>query len=226
MPTHENSWSPSGHDEAMVDIWAEVEQRRRVIADELSQLEPEEWDTVSWCRGWSVRDVAAHLVHLAEVSQWTMLGDVVRNGFVFDRALDRRAHALAERPTAELIDRLQAAAKGRFHAPGTPREVALGELLVHPVDMFEPLGRDVVASPEIVLPVLPVYRRFARIGYHARGIKRVRLVASDTDWSAGSGPEVRGRALDVLLVMANRRQALSRLEGPGLAQLQAAFGSA
>lgn len=35
----------------------------------------------------------------------------------------------------------------------------------------------------------------------------------------GTGAEVRGKAIDLLLLVANRRQVVDRLQGPGLAQL-------
>ena len=44
-----------------------------------------------------------------------------------------------------------------------------------------------------------------------------RLVATDAPWARGSGPEVRGRCIDLLLFVANRRQVLPSLEGEGLA---------
>jgi hypothetical protein len=45
------------------------------------------------------------------------------------------------------------------------------------------------------------------------------LVATDLDWSRGDGPEVRGKGIDLLLLVANRRQVLPRLEGPGVTGL-------
>jgi len=42
------------------------------------------------------------------------------------------------------------------------------------------------------------------------------LTATDTDWSHGSGPEVSGPALSLLLAVAGRRPALDDLSGPGL----------
>jgi len=42
------------------------------------------------------------------------------------------------------------------------------------------------------------------------------LVATDLDWTKGSGPEVRGKAMDLMLLVANRLQVLPCLEGPGL----------
>jgi hypothetical protein len=42
-------------------------------------------------------------------------------------------------------------------------------------------------------------------------------MATDLDWSRRKGPEVKGRAMDLLLLLANRLQVLGRLEGPRLA---------
>jgi hypothetical protein len=55
------------------------------------------------------------------------------------------------------------------------------------------------------------------------GRKRIaglRLVASDADWSHGSGPEVSGPALSLLLAMSGRRAGLDALSGNGAAQLR------
>ena len=54
---------------------------------------------------------------------------------------------------------------------------------------------------------------------HAVPQRGRRLVATDLDWSRGSGPEVEGKSLDLLLFVANRRQVLPCLEGPGVAGL-------
>jgi hypothetical protein len=150
------------------DVWSQTAERRRWLADELAGLQLSEWETASWCADWTLRDVLAHLVHLAETS--------------------------------------------------TPAIVALGELFVHPADMFEPLGRTYAVPGDDVRPLLPVFRRLGRVGYHAREAKQVRLVATDTDWSAGKGSVVEGTALDLLLLMANRRQVVPRLAGDGVAR--------
>ena len=47
----------------------------------------------------------------------------------------------------------------------------------------------------------------------------VRLVANDANWAVGTGPEVTGRAVDLLLLLANRAQAVAYLSGPGLSAL-------
>ena len=47
------------------------------------------------------------------------------------------------------------------------------------------------------------------------------LRATDADWSTGTGPEVAGPALSLMLVIAGRPAALDDLSGEGLATLQA-----
>ena len=51
--------------------------------------------------------------------------------------------------------------------------------------------------------------------FHAAPARGRRLVATDADWARGQGPEVKGRAIDLLLLLANRRQVVPLLEGPG-----------
>jgi hypothetical protein len=40
-------------------------------------------------------------------------------------------------------------------------------------------------------------------------------VATDMDWSSGQGPEVRGKAVDLVLLLANRSRVLPSLSGEG-----------
>jgi hypothetical protein len=53
----------------------------------------------------------------------------------------------------------------------------------------------------------------------ARRTKRLRLVATDLDWSHGGGAEVRGPGEALLMAMAGRGDALNDLEGQGKDQL-------
>jgi hypothetical protein len=94
--------------------------------------------------------------------------------------------------------------------------MALGDVLVHSADAFRPLGLDVDASPADAPPVLDAYWHTARIVFHAKPPRHRRWVATDLDWHRGNGPEIRGRAIDLVLLVANRQQVLPFLEGPGL----------
>lgn len=191
-----------------------LRRARLELADRIESLTPDQWDTDSWCAGWRVRDVLGHLVSLAEASPLTIMSLPIRGGGRADRALARMARRLGGRPVPELADRLRAAARRRS---GTSSPRGLGDVLVHGADMLRPVGQEFEVSPQDVVPILDVYSGlFGRLAFHARPARGRRLVATDADWSQGDGPEIDGRAIDLLLFLANRRQVVAALEGPGL----------
>jgi hypothetical protein len=100
-----------------------------------------------------------------------------------------------------------------------PPEVGLGDLLVHSADALRPAG--IASDPPLadVLAVLETYKKWGRRVFHAVPHAGVSLAATDASWRSGNGPEVRGKAIDLLLLMANRRQVVDRLEGPGVEHL-------
>jgi uncharacterized protein (TIGR03083 family) len=197
--------------------WATVRAQRIALADQVGGLDPAAWDSPSWCEGWRVRDALGHLVHIAEASQLSQARDVLSNGIRPNTALSRCAVARGDLPVPDLCDRLRAAADGRFRVPGLPRTVVLGEVVAHGSDMLRPLGLDVTVAVDQLPPLLDVYHRLGRLAFGASGAGRLRLVATDCDWSRGNGDEVQGRAIDLLLLLANRKQVLPSLTGPGLA---------
>jgi uncharacterized protein (TIGR03083 family) len=97
----------------------------------------------------------------------------------------------------------------------------LTDILVHGQDISVPLGRRLDMPPGAAAlaasrvlsmrwpPPLPSVRKVA--GF--------RLIATDTQWSVGDGPEVRGTMSALLLVCAGRVVALSQLSGEGVAHL-------
>jgi hypothetical protein len=48
----------------------------------------------------------------------------------------------------------------------------------------------------------------------------LKLEATDVDWSTGSGPEVRGPCMSLILAMVGRTAALPDCEGPGVETLR------
>jgi hypothetical protein len=155
----------------------------------------------------------------AEATYLSMTRDLLRGGLRPDHAVSKAAKRLGDVPVPELADRLRAA-EGGFRLFGFPEAIGLGDVLVHSADdAFRPLGVDMDAPPADAAPVLDAYWRRGRTIVHAAPHRHRRLVATDLDWTRGSGEEVRGRAIDLVLLVANRRQVLPCLEGPGLVGL-------
>ena len=201
-----------------VDVGQETARLRRRFADQIESLDESAWNAPSWCEGWRVRDVLAHLVRGAEATYLSMTGDLLRGGLRPDRSVSKAAMRLADTPVPELAERLRTA-EGGVRPPGFPEAIGLGDVLVHSADAFRPLGLDVDAPPADAGPVLDAFWQRGRMIVHAAPHQHRRLVATDLEWSRGDGPEVRGKALDLVLFVANRRQVLPCLEGPGIAGL-------
>lgn len=73
-----------------------------------------------------------------------------------------------------------------------------------------------IAPPTVAAPALAALCHPGRVFVHAAPHRDRCLVATDLEWRRGTGPEVRGRTIDLLLLFANRRRVLASLEGPGL----------
>jgi hypothetical protein len=164
--------------------------------------------------------VLAHLVQNAEATRGSVVRDLLNYGLWPDRVVLRMAQGLGSQPVAELCQRLRSASNGRYHFPGTPPELILGEVLVHSADAFGLLDSEDPVLRDDASKVLPSYWRWGRIAFRSQGYRKVRLVATDGQWTAGSGSEVRGSTVDLMLLMANRRQIIERLSGPGLSRLE------
>lgn len=222
QPSRQNrSMTSEAHDDSDRSVWATVAKYRCRLADTFETLTPEQLAAPSWCSGWRVRDVLGHLVHIAEASQVSMVRDVIRHPLRPDRALDLIARQLGEEPVPTLAQRLRNAQHGTFHILGFPPAVELGDVIVHGNDTLRALGLEFAVRPDEAVSVLKTYRRVGGLAFHARPQRTARLVATDVQWSCGNGPEVRGRAIDILMLIANRRQVVESLSGPGVANVAA-----
>jgi hypothetical protein len=141
----------------------------------------------------------------------------------FDGANTQLARTLAAtRSPAELLEDFARLADrpqgmGRYF----PRTLFLGDHVTHELDILLAVGRE-PAIPEAALvavlnaqvtlpnPFVPAFR-------NGLGL---RLIASDADWTHGSrGPEVVGRADELVSVLGSRPVMLERLSGDGVAVL-------
>ncbi|MET9350382.1 maleylpyruvate isomerase family mycothiol-dependent enzyme [Streptomyces termitum] len=197
-------------------VWALVHAERAALVRDLARLDGEQWRTPSLCAGWTVHDVAAHLVDSARTTRLGFLAGLVRARFDFDRQNTAGVERERGATPAETLRRLEQVAD-RTSAPPGALDSRLVEEVVHGEDIRRPLGLTRAYPEEAVVRALRLQARTpAAFGGARELLARVRLDATDTALSLGSGPSVAGPALSLLLAVSGRRAARSDLAGPGL----------
>jgi len=203
------------------ELWATIDAERRSLADLLAGLTPEEWEQPSWCAGWRVRDVAAHLT-LAQSTLAVALPALVRARGSFDRMVHDTAVARADAPPEELVAAIRAMIGSRRRAPVVTEVEPLLDVLVHGQDIARPLGRPRPVAPAAAATAATRAWRMGWPFWARRRLRGASLVATDSDWRAGTGPAVCGTTGDLLLLVTGRRQVLPQLSGPGVGLLRGA----
>jgi uncharacterized protein (TIGR03083 family) len=204
--------------------WKLIHHERASMADTLATLTPDQWKQPSLCGGWTVRDTAGHIVTGAEQTTRHFMTRMAANGFQFNRMMDVDAKRTGSRPTDEIISRLRARVT-TTNRPPAPAMTMLGEIVVHSDDIRRPLGLPNDVSPETVIACLEMYKNASFPVGTKKRIEGLRLVASDVGWSHGSGPEVTGPGMAMMMMMTGRRAGLDDLTGDGLATLRQRMAS-
>jgi uncharacterized protein (TIGR03083 family) len=206
-------------------IAAAVTAERLGLCAVLDTLTGDAWETPSLCTGWTLHDVLAHLTLATSDTAWDFIKGAIKAHGSFDRMNADMASEQARRfaPHA-LVQQLRDSAASTRRAPLSSPIDPLVDVLVHGQDITRPLGRVHPVPPERAVPAL----NFAITSRWYGGTKRFRdvtLIATDTDWSAGTGDdEARGITGDLLLMATGRRDGLSRMSGPGVDVLASQLG--
>jgi uncharacterized protein (TIGR03083 family) len=202
--------------------WSAVRTMRLSIADLLSSLTPAEWDTASSCRGWRIRDVAGHLALVPTITTWDMIAVAPRARFNPHRINTLLAIRHGSRSSDEIVAEIRQNAGERRTAKLLDSRNALFDVIVHSQDIALPLHRHFPVPVEFSRAGL---QRVWAMGWPFNAQRRLagRTVrATDTDWTVGTGPEVAGPAVSLLLLLTGRTAAVKdTLHGPGVATLTA-----
>ena len=171
------------------EVWQAVADERLALSALLATTDTEAWNRASRCRDWTVKDVVAHLVVLAEAGP--RYAFIARSALIdprFHRSIDKAARRLSAAATArDLGARLGEARHGRFLLPLFPAAAALGEVLVHRLDISDALDLPAHAPDERVRVVLETQSKLWFVFGVSRSIRKYRFVATDADWSVGPG---------------------------------------
>ncbi|EGE43558.1 maleylpyruvate isomerase family mycothiol-dependent enzyme [Streptomyces griseus] len=205
--------------EAKRGIWRMVHAERAALIEDLARLEPGQWETPSLCAGWTVHDVAAHLVDTALTTRIGFVVGLARARFDFDlqnaRGVERERGASPQ----ETLERLRRVAS-RTTTPPAPLDTRLVEEVVHGEDIRRAVGPVRSYPLEAVVRALRLQARTPEsFGGAKETVATVRLTATDADLSIGEGPDATGPALSLLLAVSGRRQAVEELSGPGVGLL-------
>lgn len=200
-------------------IWPLVHAERRALAADLATLRPDQWETPSLCTDWTVHDVLAHLVDSARTTRLGFVRRMITARGDFDRD---NATGLAGEKRADPVETLAAFRATTELTATPPADLAtrLVEAYVHGEDLRRPLGIGADYPTEGVVAALEYQLRTgAAMGGSKERAQGVRLVATDADQAWGTGPEVRGAVIDLLLVITGRPVPGGRLTGEGVPKL-------
>lgn len=203
----------------MDPLWTTVHTERSALAADLAGLDDERWRTPSLCEGLSVREVLAHMTAGASLNFWRWMAGVIRCRFDFDRQVAMRlAEHLGDSPK-ETLARFERVVTSTT-APMGSVVTWLAETVVHAQDIRRPLGIEREIPVEVLTRVAE-YHSGTDLVVVAKGrIGGLRLAATDGPFETGSGPEVKGPTLALIMAMTGRAAYCDDLAGEGVAALR------
>lgn len=199
-------------------VWAHIHAERLALAATLADLTPEQWQADSLCAGWTVQDVAAHVISHPLIGWAQMPGMVARNfGRSYNAMIFREVKRMGASSTRESILAAYAAFDGCTRkVPTTTVLEPLMDCLVHHQDIVRPLGLRRDMDPEAAAVAADRARTLAFLSGTRKLLKSSRMVATDVDWVRGSGPTITGPMQELLMVCMGRARVATEISGDGL----------
>ncbi len=186
------------------------------LSDLLAAASDAQWDTPSMCEGWRVREVVAHMTMAARYSAEEFMTELRHCEFDFTRLSNEVASRDANLPVDELVANLRSGVMQRWTPPGGGYHGALNHVVIHGLDVTVPLGASRRSPDETMQVVLDDLTAGGGHAYFGIVIDGRHLLASDLDWSHGSGPVLHGTAGDLALALSGRTAPAGRLKGEPL----------
>jgi uncharacterized protein (TIGR03083 family) len=202
-----------------MDIWPVIHDERKALAGDLRGRSGDDWATSSLCRRWTVRDVLAHMTSTASLTPPAFVAKLIGSGFSFDKLQEAGIAAHRGSSPAETMSNFEAVLTSVKHPPG-PADTWLGETIVHAEDIRRPFGIEHHYPTEAVVRVADFYKGSNLLIGSKRRIAGLALRATDTEWSYGTGPEVCGPILSLVMAMTGRKEPIDDLTGNGVATLR------
>ncbi len=198
--------------------WEAAGQARRAFADMIESLSEEQLAQPTLCDAWTPKGVLAHLTGFVETGFFGFFAAMIGGGFNFDKVSINLADKQLARPTPDVLTSLRSKATKSAPMPTFPEDMTLADVLIHTQDVRRPLGLDGQPDPDLLRRALDFLttHKLATMLVERPDVDGVRLVATDLEWSHGTGPEITGTGEAIMMALANR-PVRSELSGDGLA---------
>lgn len=185
-------------------VWRHIHQQRRALADQLATLDDAQWEHPSLCEGWTVRDVAAHVISTPQTG-WVEVARLAPSMLLgYNRAIFRATKKAGQASPAEILADYEKYDGSRHHVPVTTHVEPLLDVLVHSQDILRPLGIEHAMPTDAAAFVADRAHRFAFFFGTTSTLRGLRLVATDTDWERGRGDLVEAPMQDLLMLVTGR----------------------
>ncbi len=204
---------------ATSDPWPSIHAERRALISDLDSLPEERWATPSLCANWTVRQVLGHMVATAKMTPPRFILGLASAGFRFDAM---SAHDVAREtvgPPGDTLAHFKQLVGATNHPPG-PITAMQGEVVLHSEDIRHPLGIKREYPLALLTTVADFYKGSNLLLGSKTRISGLTLGASDAAWTTGTGPEVTGPMISLLLAMTGRPAGVENLSGAGLTTLR------
>ncbi|GAA1127275.1 maleylpyruvate isomerase family mycothiol-dependent enzyme [Citricoccus alkalitolerans] len=195
-------------------IWDLIHTERAALADDLAGLDDEQWHRQSLSTAWTVEEVVAHLTAGASTGFWAWIRSIAGAGFKPDLHNQRRLEERLGTTPGETLAQFRQTIDSTVSPTGT-LPAWLGEVVIHGEDIRVPLGLRRAYSDEVLVTLLDFFESSNFTVPSKARARGLTLVATDVNHWVGTGPEVKGTALDLILALAGRPVPAERFAGSG-----------
>lgn len=185
--------------------WRHIHAERTALATTLSGFSGEQWGHDTLCAGWTVQDIAAHVISNPQVTVRELPGifaAAARHGY--NHAIFRDVKRRGAQPREVILADFERFATSTHHVLTTSSVEPLIDALVHHQDIVRPLGLRHDMDPHAAAVAADRCRMLAGLMGSRRLVRSVRMVATDIPWVRGSGPTVRAPMQELLMLCAGR----------------------
>jgi uncharacterized protein (TIGR03083 family) len=187
----------------VTDLQSWVAPTYNGLADLLATAPAESWDAPSLCEKWQVRHVVAHVTMPTRLTPEQFGAEMAAAGGDFGLLSDTVAARDASLPVTDHLAHLRSPLLHGWQPPGGGAAGALSHAVIHSLDVTVALDRPAVAPAEAVIAILDQLTAANGVIF-GLDLTGVRLEATDTDWSWGTGEAVRADSGHLAALLSGR----------------------